>query len=64
MKRFARHAVAFLVGMICAAGVAYSLAHVAHYDLGVPASALREQALICAALIIGLVTIEFLVSRE
>jgi hypothetical protein len=50
--------------MISAAGVAYSLAHVAHYDLGVPASALREQALICAALICGLVTIEFLVSKE
>lgn len=64
MKRFARRTVAFLVGMISAAGVAYSLAHVAHYDLGVPASALREQALISAALICGLVTIEFLVSKE
>lgn len=50
--------------MMSAAAVAYALAHVAHYDLGVPAHALREQALICAALICGLVTIEFLVSRE
>jgi hypothetical protein len=47
-----------------AAVVAYSLAHVAHYDLGVPAPALREQALISAGLICGLVTIEFLFSRE
>ncbi len=50
--------------MASATFVAYSLAHVAHYNLGVPGSALREQALICAALIFGLVTIEFLVSKE
>ena len=50
--------------MASAAVVAYSLAHVAHYDLGVPAPALREQALVCAALICGLVTVEFLVSRR
>ena len=50
--------------MVSAAAVAYSLAHVAYYSLGVPGSALREQALICAALIFGLVTIEFLASKE
>ncbi len=50
--------------MMSAAAVAYALAHVAHYGLGVPAPALREQALICAALICGLVTIEFLGSKE
>jgi len=50
--------------MASAAIVAYSLAHIAHYDLGVPGSALREQALMCAALIFGLVTIEFLASKE
>jgi hypothetical protein len=64
VRRFAHLAVTFIVAMISAAGVAYSLAHVAHYSLGVPGSALREQALICAALIFGLVTIEFLGSKE
>ena len=64
MKRFAYRAVTFSLAMTGAAVVAYSLAHIAHYDLGVPATALREQALICAALICGLVTIEFLVSKE
>ena len=64
MKRFAHLAATILLAMMSAAAVAYALAHVAHYDLGVPAHALREQALICAALICGLVTIEFLVSRE
>ena len=64
MKRFAYRAVRFSLALTGATVVAYSLAHIAHYDLGVPATALREQALICAALICGLVTIEFLVSRE
>ncbi|WP_156435842.1 hypothetical protein [Bradyrhizobium lablabi] len=64
MNRFVHLAVTFLVVMVSAAAVAYSLAHVVHYSLGVPGSALREQALICAALIFGLVTIEFLASKE
>ena len=64
MKRFVHLAVTFVLAMMSAAVVAYSLAHVGHYGLGVPGSALREQALICAALIIGLVTIEFLASGE
>jgi hypothetical protein len=64
LKRFAHLAVTFFFAMGSAAIVAYSLAHIAHYDLGVPGSALREQALICAAVIVGLVTIEFLASRE
>lgn len=50
--------------MASAAPVAYALAHIAHDGLGVPATALREQSLICAALICGLVTIEFIVSKE
>jgi hypothetical protein len=64
VKRLAYLAVTFFLAMASAAVVAYSLAHVAHYNLGVPVSALREQALICAALIFGLVTIEFLASKE
>ncbi len=64
MKKFARLANAFFFAMASAAIVAYSLAYIAHYNLGVPGSALREQALICAALVFGLVTIEFLASKE
>lgn len=64
MNRLAHLTVTFFFAVSSAAVVAYSLAHVAHYDLGVPTPALREQALICAALILGLVTVEFLVSKE
>jgi hypothetical protein len=64
MNRLAHLTFTFFFAVSSAAVVAYSLAHVAHYDLGVPTSALREQALICAALILGLVTVEFLVSKE
>jgi hypothetical protein len=64
VNRVAHLVFTFFFAVSSAAVVAYSLAHVAHYDLGVPAPALREQALICAALIFGLVTVEFLVSKE
>ena len=47
-----------------AAFVAYVIAHIAHHNLGFSRSALREQALICAALVVGLVTIELLASKE
>ena len=40
------------------------MAHFAHYNLGFSRSALREQALICAALVAGLVTVEMLASKE
>jgi hypothetical protein len=64
VKRIVHLAVTFVFAAMSAAVVAYSLAHVAHYGLGVPGPALREQALICAALIIGLITIECLSSSE
>jgi hypothetical protein len=54
----------FLFAMASAAIVAYSMAYLAHNHLGVPSPALREQALICAALIFGLVTFEFFASKE
>jgi hypothetical protein len=54
----------FFFVMASAAIVAYSLAYTAHYYLDVPGSALREQALISAALIFGLVTIQLLTSKE
>lgn len=64
MKNFVHSTIAFVFALGSAAFVAYAMAHIAHYNLGVPGSALREQALICAALVFGLVTIEFLASKE
>ena len=64
MKNFVDYTIAFLFALGSAAFVAYVMAHIAHYNLGVPGPALREQALICAALVFGLVTIEFLASKE
>ena len=64
MKRFSYLAVTFISATASAAFVAYVMAHIAHYNLGVPGSALREQALIGAALVFGLVTIELLASKE
>jgi hypothetical protein len=64
VKNFVHSTIAFVFALGSAAFVAYVMAHIAHYNLGVPGSALREQALICAALVFGLVTIEFLASKE
>jgi hypothetical protein len=64
MKGIIHLAVTFVFGVSSAAVVAYALAHVAHYNLAIPSSALREQALTCAVLMIGLVTIECLSSKE
>ena len=64
MKKFFHSAITLLAALGSAAFVAYAMAYIAHYNLGIPGSALREQALISASLIVGLVTIEFLVSRE
>ncbi len=64
MGKLAYLAISFVFATASAALVAYSLAYTAHYYLDVPASALREQALISAALIFGLVTIQLLISEE
>lgn len=64
MKRFAHLAITFLLALGSGAIVAYSIAHIAYHDLGFARSALREQALICAALVAGLVAIEMLASTE
>jgi hypothetical protein len=64
VKKFADIAITFLFASASAAVVAYVIAHIAHHDLGFSRSALREQALICAALVVGLVTIELLASKE
>ncbi|WP_028349448.1 hypothetical protein [Bradyrhizobium murdochi] len=64
MKRFVQLATGLFLALGSAAIVAYAMAHLAHHSLGFARSALREQALICAAILLGLVTIEFLASRE
>ena len=64
MKKFSRLAIMFLLALGSATFVAYAIAHIAHNNLGFADYALRQQALICAALLIGLVTIEFLASKE
>jgi len=64
VKRFAHLAITFLLAVGSGAIVAYSIAHIAHYDLGFARSALREQALICATLVAGLVVIEMLTTTE
>jgi hypothetical protein len=64
MRKFAHLAISFLFGITTAAIMAYTLAHTAHYYLGVPGSALREQALISAALIFALVATALLTSRD
>ena len=64
MQKFAHLAITFILALASAAVVAYVTAHIAHHTLGFSRSALREQALICAALMVGLVTIELLASKE
>ena len=64
MKKFVQSAITLLLASDSAAFVAYAIAYIAHYNLGIPGSALREQALIAASLVVGLVTIELLASKE
>ena len=64
MGKLAYLAISFFFATASAAIMAYSLAYTAHYYLGVPGSALREQALISAAIILGLVTIQALTTEE
>jgi hypothetical protein len=64
VQKLVHLAITFIFAMGSAAIVAYAMAHIAHHSLGFSRSTLREQALICAALIVGLVTIELLASKE
>ena len=64
VKKFVHSAITLLLALSSAAFVAYAIAYIAHYNLGIPGSALREQALIAASLVVGLVTIELLASKE
>ena len=64
MKKFFDLAITLLLALVSAATVAYATAHFVHYSLGFSRSALGEQALICAALIFGLITIEILANTK
>jgi hypothetical protein len=64
MGKLAYLAMSFFFATASAALVAYALAYTGQFYLGVPGSALREQALISAAVIFGLVTIQFLTMEE
>ncbi|MDO9562215.1 MAG: hypothetical protein Q7J60_11375 [Bradyrhizobium sp.] len=64
VKKFCEHAIAFLLASGSAAVAAYSMSQIAHKNLGIPSSDLRNQALMSAALLIGFVTVQFIVTRE
>ena len=64
MKKFFDLAITLLFALVSEASVAYATTHFVHYSLGFSRSALREQALISAALIFGLITIEFLANTK
>lgn len=64
MGKLAYLAFSFFFAIGSATIVAYTLAYTAHYYLNIPGSEIREQALISAALVFGLVTIQLLTTRE
>jgi hypothetical protein len=64
VKKFRDLSIAFLLACCAAAIVAYSMAHVAHYGLGISSSDLRNQALTSAAVLFGFVAVEFLVTSD
>jgi hypothetical protein len=64
MRKFRDLVVAFLLASCSAAVAAYLMAHVAHYNLGISSSDLRNRALTSAALLFGFVAVEFIVTGE
>jgi hypothetical protein len=64
VRKFCDLAITFLLALVSAAIVAYATAHFVHHSLGFSRSALREQALICAALLAAAVTVEMLASTK
>ena len=64
MKKFRDLAVVFLLASCSAAIAAYSMAHVAHYGLGISSSDLQNRALTSAVVLFGFVAVEFIVTRE
>ena len=64
MKKFRDVVVGFLLASCSAAVAAYLMAHVAHYNLGISSSDLRNRALTMAAVVFGFVAVEFVATRE
>jgi hypothetical protein len=64
VKRFRDVVVVLLLACGGATIVAYSMAHVAHYNLGISSSDLRNQALTSAVVLFGFVAAEFIVTSE
>jgi hypothetical protein len=64
MGKLAYLAFSFFLAIGSATFVAYTLAYTAHYYLNVPSPAIREQALISAALVFGFVTIQLLTTKD
>jgi hypothetical protein len=64
VKTLAELILTFVFASSSAAFVAYSLAHIAHYDLGIPSSDIRNQALTSAILISGLLAVDLLATRN
>ena len=64
VKRIRDLLVTFMLASGSAAFVAYSMARVAHYSLGISSSDLRNQALMSAVVLIGFVTVEFIWTKE
>jgi hypothetical protein len=64
VKKLRDLVIVFLLASCSAAVAAYSMAHVAHYNLGIPSLDIRNQALTSAAVLFGFVAVEFIVTRE
>ncbi len=64
MKPFFHVIIISALALGSAATVAYVTAHLTHTVLGFPRSVLREQALMSAALMAGLLAVEMLTSKE
>ena len=64
VKKIRDRVIAFLLASCSAAVAAYLMAHVAHYNLGISSSDLRNRALTSAVLLFGFVAVEFIVTRE
>ena len=64
VKKFCDHVIAFLLTSCSAAVTAYLMAHVAHYNPGIPSSYIRNQALTSAVILFGFVAVEFIVTSE
>ncbi len=64
VKKFRDLVGIFLLASGSAAVAAYSMAHVAHYGLGISSLDLQDRALTSAAILFGFVAVEFITTSE